>query len=84
MWMWGKKKKKNSLCLKRVGKTPKKKKKNVMPEREWGVYNRVPSAGDLEIRCLVVGRLLRGSGWSTPSSWSNSHILVNVCSALLL
>lgn len=30
------------------------------------MYSRVPSAGDLEITCLVVGRLLRGSGWSTP------------------
>ena len=55
-----------------------------MPEREWGVFNRVPGVGDLAITCLVVGRLLRGSGWPTPRSWSNSHILVNVCSALLL
>lgn len=42
-----------------------------------------PVFGDSEIICLVVGRLLRGSR-SIPSSWSNSHILVNVCSALLL
>ena len=86
MWMWGEEiHKKNSLCLKRISKiTKKKKKKNVMPEREWGVYNRVPGVGDLAITCLVVGRLLRGSGWPTPRSWSNSHILVNVCSALLL
>ena len=86
MWMWGEEKThKKTVCVWRESvRSPKKKKKNVMPEREWGVCNRVPGVGDLAITCLVVGRLLRGSGWPTPRSWSNSHILVNVCSALLL
>lgn len=51
-----------------------------MPEGEWGVDNRVLSAVGPWSRCLGGGEATGGvkQGWSTPSSWSNSHILVSV------
>lgn len=55
---------KSELCLKKVSKTTQ---KDIMPEQEGAHRTVSPGLRDIEITCLMVGRLLRGSG-SIPAA----------------